>query len=117
MNTPKKSPRSAALTRRTLMRSSLPVLLGLCGVSGLALAEERSAMDKIRERGVLKVALYKDNAPYSDGKNENMTGLDAQLRWRNIPWYTDANEGLKAARAEKRPVLLWVTGDNPLGRC
>ncbi len=79
MNTPKKSPRSAALTRRTLMRSSLPVLLGLCGVSGLALAEERSAMDKIRERGVLKVALYKDNAPYSDGKNENMTGLDASL--------------------------------------
>lgn len=42
---------------------------------------------------------------------------DAQLRWRDIPWYTDANEGLKAARAEKRPVLLWVTGDNPLGRC
>jgi hypothetical protein len=42
---------------------------------------------------------------------------DAQLRWRDIPWYTDALEGLKTARAEKRPVLLWVTGDDPLGRC
>jgi hypothetical protein len=42
---------------------------------------------------------------------------EAQLRWRDIPWYTDALEGLKTARAEKRPVLLWVTGDDPLGRC
>jgi hypothetical protein len=42
---------------------------------------------------------------------------DAQLRWRDIPWYTDGAEGLKAARTEKRPVLLFVTGDDPLGRC
>jgi hypothetical protein len=42
---------------------------------------------------------------------------EAQLRWRDIPWHTDAADGLKAARAEKRPVLLWVTGDDPLGRC
>ncbi len=42
---------------------------------------------------------------------------ESQLRWRDIPWYTDAVDGLKAARAEKRPVLLWVTGDDPLGRC
>jgi hypothetical protein len=42
---------------------------------------------------------------------------EAHLRWRDIPWYTDAAEGLKAARAEKRPVLFWVTGDDPLGRC
>jgi hypothetical protein len=42
---------------------------------------------------------------------------DAVLRWREIPWYTDANEGLKAARAEKRPMFLFVSGDEPLGRC
>jgi hypothetical protein len=42
---------------------------------------------------------------------------EGRLRWRDIPWYTDAADGLKAARAEKRPVLLWVTGDDPLGRC
>jgi hypothetical protein len=42
---------------------------------------------------------------------------EAILRWRDIPWYTDANEGLKAARQEKRPMLLFVTGDDPLGRC
>jgi hypothetical protein len=42
---------------------------------------------------------------------------DTLLRWREIPWYTDAVEGIKAARSEKRPLLLWVTGDDPLGRC
>jgi hypothetical protein len=42
---------------------------------------------------------------------------EALLRWRDIPWYIDAVEGLKTAREEKRPVLLWVTGDDPLGRC
>jgi hypothetical protein len=41
----------------------------------------------------------------------------AVQRWREIPWYTDVNEGIMAARAEKRPLLLWVTGDDPLGRC
>jgi hypothetical protein len=42
---------------------------------------------------------------------------ESLLRWRDIPWYTDANAGLKTARAEKRPMLLFVTGDEPLGRC
>ena len=41
----------------------------------------------------------------------------AVLRWREIPWYTDVNEGIKAAKDEKRPILLWITGDDPLGRC
>jgi hypothetical protein len=41
----------------------------------------------------------------------------AQLRWQQIPWLTDLNEGLRLARQEKRPILLWTTGDDPLGRC
>ncbi len=36
-------------------------------------------MDKIRASGVLKVAVYKENAPYSDGKGQDMTGLDIGL--------------------------------------
>jgi hypothetical protein len=44
--------------------------------------------------------------------------LDAAvLRWRDIPWYADANEGLKVARQEQRPMFLWVSGDDPLVRC
>jgi hypothetical protein len=38
-------------------------------------------------------------------------------KWLAVPWLTDLNEGLRAARAEKRPVLIWVSGDDPLERC
>jgi hypothetical protein len=41
----------------------------------------------------------------------------AELRWRQIPWLIDLAEGQKRARAERRPILLWVTGDDPLERC
>jgi hypothetical protein len=40
-----------------------------------------------------------------------------ELRWRQIPWTTDLAAGQKCARAEGRPILLWVTGDDPLERC
>ena len=39
----------------------------------------------------------------------------AELKWQQIPWVTDLTEGLKMARAEKRPIFLWVTGDDPAG--
>jgi hypothetical protein len=42
---------------------------------------------------------------------------DDELRWQQIPWLTDLAEGQKAARGEQRPILLWVTGDDPLERC
>jgi hypothetical protein len=38
-------------------------------------------------------------------------------RWLHIPWLLDLNEGLRVAKAEKRPVLIWVSGDDPLERC
>ena len=41
----------------------------------------------------------------------------AEVRWRQVPWLIDLAEGQKRARAEGRPILLWVTGDDPLERC
>jgi hypothetical protein len=41
----------------------------------------------------------------------------AELRWQEIPWLSDLNEGLRLAQQENRPLLLWTTGDEPLGRC
>ncbi len=38
-------------------------------------------------------------------------------KWLSIPWLLDLNEGIRIARAEKRPVLIWVSGDDPLERC
>jgi hypothetical protein len=40
-----------------------------------------------------------------------------ELRWQQIPWVTDLAEGQRLAKAEGRPIFLWVTGDDPLERC
>jgi hypothetical protein len=40
-----------------------------------------------------------------------------ELKWQRIPWVTDLAEGRRLAAAERRPLLLWVTGDDPLERC
>jgi hypothetical protein len=70
---------------------------------------------------IVGIASAGDPLVYESRALEDMAKLirqdPAQLRWRDIPWFTDAGEGIKVARAEKRPVLLFVSGDNPLGRC
>lgn len=39
-------------------------------------------------------------------------------KWRDaIPWVLDLEAGVRQARDEKRPVLIWVSGDDPLERC
>jgi hypothetical protein len=40
-----------------------------------------------------------------------------EQRWQRIPWVTDLAEGQRLAQAERRPIFLWVTGDDPLERC
>jgi ABC-type amino acid transport substrate-binding protein len=65
----------SCLSRRKILAIA-PLLLG---VPGLALAQEKSAMEKIKARGTLKVAVYKDNAPYSDGPNSDVQGVDVSL--------------------------------------
>jgi ABC-type amino acid transport substrate-binding protein len=71
------SPHAAGLLqRRAFLAAALPLALG---VPSLAMAQDKSAMEKIRASGVLKIALYKDNDPYSDGTMAKMTGLDVSL--------------------------------------
>ena len=38
-------------------------------------------------------------------------------KWQRIPWQLDLNEGIRLAKEEKRPLLLWTSGDDPLERC
>ncbi len=40
-----------------------------------------------------------------------------ERKWQQIPWLTDLAEGQRQARRERRPIFLWVSGDDPLGRC
>jgi ABC-type amino acid transport substrate-binding protein len=64
------------MQRRAFVAAALPLALGM---SSLAHAQEKTALEKIRANGVLKVALYKDNEPYSDGTMAQMTGVDVSL--------------------------------------
>lgn len=41
----------------------------------------------------------------------------AEQRWKDIPWMTSVVEAQKVAQAEKRPVLMWISDDDPLDRC
>jgi ABC-type amino acid transport substrate-binding protein len=67
--------KDSVLSRRRVLALA-PLLLAVHGISG---AQEPSAMEKIKTRGVLKVAVYKDNAPYSDGPNADVQGLDVSI--------------------------------------
>ena len=40
-----------------------------------------------------------------------------ELKWQQIPWLTDLREAVRQARAERRPRLLFVSGDEPLEKC
>jgi hypothetical protein len=40
-----------------------------------------------------------------------------ELKWQKIPWLTDLREGIRQARAENRPLVLFVSGDDPLEKC
>ncbi len=40
-----------------------------------------------------------------------------ELKWQEIPWLTDLREAVRQAKAEGRPLLLFVSGDDPLEKC
>jgi len=43
--------------------------------------------------------------------------LPAELRWQQIPWVLDLAEAQRLARAERRPLFVWVSSHDPMGRC
>jgi ABC-type amino acid transport substrate-binding protein len=96
------SHRLGLLQRRSLLQAALlaAVPMGL-GLSAGVQAQEMTAVEKIRASGVLKVALYKDNAPYSDGSMTQMQGLDVSLA-----------EALAAALNLKVSLLPFDAGEN-----
>ncbi len=61
-----------------IRRQCLALLLGLAG-GGLGHAQELSDLAKVRASGVLKVAVYKANAPYSDLGPQGAEGVDVAL--------------------------------------
>lgn len=68
----------AASTGMISRRQSIAVLLAL-GASPVLAQDELDDLAKIRAKGTLKVAVYKDNAPFSSGATNDMLGLDVAL--------------------------------------
>ena len=67
-------------TRRQWLCATSCALMGAgLGLGPVVQAQELFDLDKVRANGILKVALYKDNAPYSDGKGQDMDGVDVAL--------------------------------------
>ena len=40
-----------------------------------------------------------------------------ELGWQRIPWLTDLGQGIRQAKEENRPLVLFVSGDEPLEKC
>lgn len=40
-----------------------------------------------------------------------------ELKWQQVPWLVDLAEGIRLAKQEKRPLLIFVSGDDPLEKC
>jgi len=76
MNRRLSKPATGLLQRRAFVAAALPLAFGMSASVG---AQELTALEKIRASGTLKVALYKENEPYSDGSMSKMTGVDVSL--------------------------------------
>ena len=61
------------------MRRWFLTLVAVLAFNSVVDAQEATPMEKIKTRGVLKVAVYKDNAPYSDGPGSDVRGVDVSL--------------------------------------
>ena len=45
------------------------------------------------------------------------TAHPGEFKWQQIPWLLDLEVGIRLAKKESRPLLLFVSGDEPLERC
>jgi len=92
-------------------RSTVPALILLLtlGAPGRQMpVPARASADK-KTGGPSPEELTRRAAVIKPGPDEN--------RWQQVPWVTDLNEGLRLARAEKRPLLLWAVMGEPLDEC
>lgn len=74
---PQQFPAAGARLKRRTLAGLLPLLL--LGTSAVQAQTELTDLAKIRASGVLKVAVYKDNPPFSDGPATDMKGLDIDI--------------------------------------
>src|SRR5262245_30810409 len=97
--------------RRRFPRAALWIVLGLPAGSMTfqpAVADTRpvSAKEDVGRLPDEAAQLYRDTTLFPQA-----------TKHEEIPWLLDLEEGITLARREKRPVLIWTSGDDPLERC
>ena len=40
-----------------------------------------------------------------------------ELKWQQIPWLVDLGQAIAQAQAENQPLVMFVSGDDPLEKC
>jgi hypothetical protein len=92
---------------RTRDVALLALTLALCASQARADVRPVSAKEDVGRLPAAAAGLYADT-----------TLFPQPTKWRDaIPWLLDLEEGIRVAREEKRPVLIWTSGDDPLERC
>jgi hypothetical protein len=98
----------AVLFERGIMRNTWVALTSVAfiGLAGYVAAQTKQSKSDVSR-------LPRDAAQlYAEAKL-----FPREPKWQRIPWLVDLNEGIKLAKEEKRPLLLWTSGDDPLERC
>ncbi len=88
-------------TSRRALGLLVPFLLA---TAGAVAAERNPGTDRLPTDAARMYDLVKSPHP-------------GELKWQQIPWLTDLREAVRQAKAEHRPVLLFVSGDDPLEKC
>ena len=92
--------------RRRLRASLFLAVTGLFFGLASTGASAGTAQDDLSRLPTDAVQLYTVLKPRAD-----------DLKWEQIPWLTDLEEGFRVAKEERRPLFLWVSGYEPLERC
>ena len=79
---------------------------GALTVMASAGAKPLSSQEDVSRLPAAAAQLYRDT-----------TLFPRPMKYRQIPWLLDLPEGIRLAKQEKRPVLIWTSGDDPLERC
>ena len=100
------APVTRGLTRRQTLTVLMPLVAGHYSVYAQT---ELTDLARIRASGMLKIAVYKDNAPFSDGATADMRGLDVALAEalaiRGADGISVANELHRTGYAGQRPLV------------
>jgi hypothetical protein len=88
------------------VRAFAPLIVAAVGVAACAAdtVEQNPGVDRLPEDAARMYSFVKSPHP-------------GELRWQQIPWLTDLREGIRQAQAEHRPLMLFVSGDDPLEKC